>query len=65
MTQSALRHLLARPDELERVIDDLSWGDDTPLAHLSDGERAAARAELTQWALARAGASAAGPSPSM
>jgi hypothetical protein len=65
MAQSALRHLLAQPDQLERLIDDLSWGDDTLLAHLTGSERAAAKAELTQWALARAGASAGEPSPSM
>jgi hypothetical protein len=49
-----LDRLLADPDELARVIDALSWGDEAPLRTISPTGHAALKAWLTHWLLQQA-----------
>jgi hypothetical protein len=44
-----LDRLLADRDEMARVIEALSWGDESPLADLSPASRGALKAWLTRW----------------
>jgi hypothetical protein len=50
-----LERLLADPEEMDRVIDALSWGQEPPLGDLLPRDREAVKAFLTRWLLARAG----------